>query len=183
MRRGQQSRSAADPVSRPQRGTAKATASARAQASPCRATVEVSNRQQLANLSRTRLIATARYVLAAQQVTEAHLGIALVADQEMQRLHREFLGIEAPTDVLTFPMNEPGEVLAGELVVSVETALREAPRHGLSTEHELAMYLIHGILHLCGYDDRTGPGARRMQRRQRRLLRELGFPAQGPPRK
>jgi probable rRNA maturation factor len=80
--------------------------------------------------------------------------------------------LDIPTDVLTFPLHEPNEPLSGQIVLSVETAARVGPAYGLSAEEEVLLYAIHGLLHLCGYDDRSPRDAQRMRQRQVQLLRE-----------
>ena len=132
--------------------------------------IEVSNRQRLLQVHTGKLRAVARQVFRAEGVQRAWLGIALVDDREIRRLHREFLGLDSATDVLTFPLHEQGQPLSGEIVISVETAMREGPPHQNDPEEELCLYLTHGILHLCGYEDQTGKGARLMQKRQQELL-------------
>ena len=95
----------------------------------------------------------------------------------MRRYNRLFLGEERPTDVLAFSQGEgggpPGHPgLLGDVVISVETAARQAARAGHSLEREAALLLIHGILHLLGHDHATAAERRRMWALQRRLLRE-----------
>jgi probable rRNA maturation factor len=102
------------------------------------------------------------------------LSVAVVDDGEIQRVHHEFLGLDTPTDVLSFPLGPadgsgPGGVF-GEVVVSAETALREARRRGLLPEEELALYAIHGALHLVGFDDHDPASRRAMRRAERRYL-------------
>lgn len=82
----------------------------------------------------------------------------------MSRLHREFLGKTGPTDVLTFQH--------GEIFISIETAKRHARAFGNSLLRELQLYIVHGLLHLNGFDDRTQPGARRMEELQAKILGE-----------
>lgn len=86
----------------------------------------------------------------------------LVSDRRMSRLHREFLGQAGPTDVLTFQH--------GEIFISVETAKRHARAFGNSLTRELQLYIVHGLLHLNGFDDRTQPDAHRMQKMQAKIL-------------
>lgn len=136
--------------------------------------IEISNRQRLLRVNRVDLRRVAYHVLGAEGIAQAAVGIALVDDAAIRSLHWRFLGLDSPTDVLTFPLSEPDEPLSGEIVISVETAVREGPRHQLRPEDELLLYLTHGILHLCGYGDRTARGARTMRRRQNELLRQLG---------
>jgi len=101
------------------------------------------------------------------------LSVALVGDGEMRRLHRDFSGIDEPTDVLSFPLaGAPGvrDGVLGEVVISAETALREATRRRLAPEREVALYAIHGALHLVGYDDKRPAGRRVMRRKEREYL-------------
>lgn len=115
---------------------------------------------------------------------EGTLSVVLVEDREMAALHGRFLDDATPTDVLSFPpgaapRGASAEELAGEVVVSAETALREARRRGIPPERELALYAIHGTLHLAGYDDRSAVDRRRMRRAERQYLL-LYDPRRGP---
>jgi len=86
----------------------------------------------------------------------------LISDRRMARLHRQFLGQTGPTDVLTFRH--------GEIFISAETAKRHARLFGNSIMRELQLYIIHGLLHLHGFHDRTPAEARKMTRRQEKIL-------------
>lgn len=105
------------------------------------------------------------------------LSVALVRDDEMHRLNRDYRGKDRTTDVLAFALRE-GEAtgtqepsLLGDVVISVPTAERQARERGLATERELTELLLHGILHLLGYDHERSPAeARRMFAKQRALL-------------
>lgn len=107
----------------------------------------------------------------------SELSIALVDDAEMQRLNRDFRAKDRTTDVLAFALRE-GETTAvqepgllGDVVVSVPTAERQGRERGHGLERELAELLVHGILHLLGYDHERSPAeARRMFAAQRRVL-------------
>lgn len=93
------------------------------------------------------------------------ISMVLVSDRRMAGLHRRFLLRHGPTDVITFDH--------GEIVISVETAKRNARRFGSSLDRELRLYFIHGLLHLHGFDD-TAPGpARNMAQVQERILRKV----------
>jgi probable rRNA maturation factor len=87
----------------------------------------------------------------------------LISDRRMSQLHRQFLGETGPTDVLTFQH--------GEIFISVETAKRHAHGFGNSLVRELQLYIVHGLLHLHGFDDRTQSGARKMKKAQEKILR------------
>ena len=86
----------------------------------------------------------------------------LISDRRMSQLHRQFLGQTGPTDVLTFQH--------GEIFISAETAKQHARVFANSLMHELQLYIVHGLLHLHGFDDRTPAGARKMKRMQERIL-------------
>ena len=87
----------------------------------------------------------------------------LISDRRMSQLHRQFLGQTGPTDVLTFQH--------GEIFISVEMAKRHARAFGTPLVRELQLYIVHGLLHLHGFDDRTQPGARKMKKAQEKILR------------
>jgi len=93
--------------------------------------------------------------------------VALVDDAEIAALHERFLGIRGATDVLSFEQ--------GEIVVSGETARREAEARGLRPREELLLYVVHGALHLAGYRDSTAAERARMRSAERRALRRLGL--------
>ena len=93
----------------------------------------------------------------------AEVEVAIVSDRVIARVHREFMGIFGATDVITFAH--------GEIVMSAPTAQRYAREYGHPVAHELALYTIHGLLHLNGYEDATARAAARMHRTQDRVLR------------
>ena len=87
----------------------------------------------------------------------------LISDRRMALLHRKFLGQSGPTDVLTFQH--------GEIFISVETARRHARAFGNSLVRELNLYIVHGLLHLHGFDDQTPGKAHKMKVAQEKILR------------
>ena len=89
--------------------------------------------------------------------------IWLISDRRMALLHRKFLGQSGPTDVLTFQH--------GEIFISVETARRHARAFGNSVLRELKLYIVHGLLHLHGFEDQTPSEAHKMKAAQERILR------------
>jgi probable rRNA maturation factor len=135
--------------------------------------IDIADHQRLLRLPHARIRTVVRHTLRAESVDKGEIEIALVNDATIRKVHREFFGDDTPTDVITFPLNEPPAPLAGAIVVSVETATRVAPRHRASPEREVLLYVIHGTLHLCGYNDRRPRDARRMRRRQSELLDQV----------
>ncbi|HEV2293425.1 MAG TPA: rRNA maturation RNase YbeY [Tepidisphaeraceae bacterium] len=105
------------------------------------------------------------------------LSIAMVNDARMSELHERFMNIPGPTDVLSFELDhdDRGRVTAGEVVVCVPEARRQANKRGIPFRIELLLYALHGMLHLCGFDDRTDRGFRIMHRREDDILIALGF--------
>lgn len=125
-----------------------------------------------------RLGRSARRLLGALRRADAELSVLVVSDREMRRLNRVWRGRDRSTDVLSFSQAEgeggaPGGLL-GDVVISVDTARRQAAERGVAVGTEADRLLIHGVLHLLGYDHEVSPAeARRMQRRERALARAL----------
>ncbi len=106
-----------------------------------------------------RLSADKRFALAHL----AEIEVAIVSDRVIARVHHEFMGIPGATDVITFSH--------GEIVMSAQTAQTYARDYGHTTGQELALYTVHGLLHLNGYEDSTPRAAAQMNRTQDRVLR------------
>jgi probable rRNA maturation factor len=109
--------------------------------------------------------------------TDSELSVTFVGDRTMRRLNREYRGIDKPTNVLSFSMGDgdfPGmnPYLLGDVVISTDTAWREAEEEGISLGERLGFLLLHGILHVTGHDhERSGEAeAKRMERAQRKLF-------------
>jgi rRNA maturation RNase YbeY len=124
------------------------------------------------------LLRTAESILAAVGESQSELSVELVGDARMRRLNRLYRRKDRTTDVLAFPMREsdnPCPMLLGDVVISVPTAFRQAGEAGRSPNDEIAALLVHGVLHLCGYDhERSDKEAARMHRRERAILKALG---------
>ena len=118
------------------------------------------------------------HILQSVGEAEALLSLEIMGDGRMRRLNRTFRHRDKTTDVLAFATREgpgPPSLLLGDIVISLPQAIRQARRHQLSIDHELVVLLIHGTLHLCGYDhERSEQEARRMTRRERAVLRRVG---------
>lgn len=109
----------------------------------------------------------------------AELSLSLVRDPQIRELKREWFGIDAATDVLSFPGGETprgaGPRQLGDIVISLDTARRAARELGTTLERELALYLAHGLLHLLGHDHQTPREARAMEKLERKLLGHAGM--------
>jgi probable rRNA maturation factor len=103
------------------------------------------------------------------------LSVVFVGDAALSRLHGRWLGDASRTDVLSFDLSDERSQ-AGELFVSTTSARRVAAERGVAAQRELALYLVHGALHLCGYDDRAPRVRARMRRAETAVLRALGYP-------
>ncbi len=107
------------------------------------------------------------------------LNVLLVSDRRMRALNKLYLGHDTTTDVLAFPLDTSAfhgsPVLAGEIVISLETALKQAPQYGHTFRQEFYFYLCHGILHLAGWNDKTVRERARMFRKQKKILKALGI--------
>ncbi|MBI4577909.1 MAG: rRNA maturation RNase YbeY [Planctomycetes bacterium] len=104
--------------------------------------------------------------------------VVVMDDRQIRRLHREWLGVDSATDVLSFPLAGGPAVdrLLGEVYVSAQTARREARARGRSVVQELALYVVHGVLHLVGFDDGEPAALARMREAETRALGALGYP-------
>lgn len=137
--------------------------------------VEINNRQTAVEADEQQIADTVRRVLRGEGVRSAVISVAVVDDPTIHRLNRQFLGHDYPTDVLSFPLDEQEGRLEGEVVVSAETAARQAERYGWPAAHELLLYLVHGSLHLAGHDDASEDQRRQMRRREAEYLAPLGL--------
>ena len=127
---------------------------------------------------------------------EAQISLMITDDEAIHDMNLRFRGIDAPTDVLSFPMlsfpsegdfsfletagadcfdPESGELLLGDIVISSDRVLAQAEEYGHSTRREFAFLVAHSVLHLCGYDHITGEQARIMEQLQEDILQNLGI--------
>lgn len=125
------------------------------------------------------LISTAKRLMSAAGQSGSALSLTLMGDREMRELNRHYRGKDASTDVLSFPLEsdaENRERLLGDVVISVDTARRQAADYDASLQRELYRLLIHGILHLLGHDHVRAPERRVMEREERRLAEAIALP-------
>ena len=141
--------------------------------------IEVVNRQRLARVDRRRLVRLAGETLAAVDRANASLTLAFVRDAAIRSLNRKYRGNDSATDVLSFPASDQyaddspdaEHESLGDVVISTDTALTQAREAGHSVEREMSELVIHGVLHLCGYDHEADNGE--MNRLELSLRRKL----------
>jgi probable rRNA maturation factor len=117
-------------------------------------------------------------VLDNAHIDQATVGVAVVDNHQIRHLNREFLNHDYPTDVLSFRLNDDGVALEGDVIVSREMAAQVAVELGdaeWTAERELLLYVVHGTLHLVGYDDKTEPQREQMQQQERVVLARLAI--------
>ena len=139
--------------------------------------VSVANPYELPDLDFPGLKAAAQAVLAGEGVAAAKVNLAFVDNAHIHRLNKQFLDHDEPTDVLTFPMSEPGaKKLEGDIVIGYEVCREYAADRGHPEAVERLLYVVHGCLHLCGFTDTDDAGAAAMRAKERHYLKMLGMP-------
>lgn len=144
--------------------------------------IEISNEQDQLELSADWLQEVVQTTLTAERVRSASISVAVVDNATIWRLNRRHLQHDYPTDVLSFLLDSDpeatsstgprgsGRQLEGEVIVSAEMAMQMAAQYDWSARDELCLYLVHGLLHLCGYDDLTADEQVVMRGREREIL-------------
>ena len=135
----------------------------------------VNNRQHKHPLDPQPLVRAARHVLEQHGIRQGHINLGVLDDAEIQQLNRQFLDHDYATDVLSFLLQRHEQELEGEIVVSAETAARQAADYGWPYEHELGLYVIHGALHLAGFNDKQDDDIRRMRQAEEEACDWMGF--------
>lgn len=137
--------------------------------------VELSNLQRMIPIAARRIRRTAEVAMRALGRPGSLVHLAFVNDARIRCLNARYRRTDRPTDVLAFPLEGPGPTpLWGEVIISVETARRHARRLRIPVGLELDLLVVHGLLHLAGYDDRQSREARLMHQREREILGKSG---------
>jgi probable rRNA maturation factor len=156
--------------------------------------VTIANRQRVQKINRRLLKKITAALLAELEIQKAEIGICLVAAPEMTRLNETFLKHKGSTDVITFDygfgvppsggkfskksaranrLKPELQTLLGEIYICVDEAVLQARKFGTSWQSEVIRYLVHGVLHLLGFDDSSAGARRKMKREENRRLREM----------
>jgi probable rRNA maturation factor len=137
-------------------------------------TITFANRQKLLRFDSRPLRKVVRQIVRDANIRKGSLSLAVVDDATIAALHERFLDDPSPTDVLSFVLESGPDYLEGEVVASAETAARTAAEYDWPSAAELQLYLIHGVLHLVGYNDGASRQRAEMRKQERRYLKELG---------
>jgi probable rRNA maturation factor len=153
----------------------------------------ISNEQSSVAISADELRRVATLTLQCEGVVSAEISLAVVDDPAIHKVNREYLEHDYPTDVISFLLDSgeadplavlpdnvqsrrgAGRWLHGDVILSAQTAQREAADYGWEPQSEICLYLVHGLLHLCGYDDLTDEEQVIMRTREREILQQLGL--------
>ena len=154
--------------------------------------ISLANEQTALPIDEDSLKRAVAAVLTDAEVTAAEISLAIVTDEVIHDLNIRYLEHDYPTDVLSFPLGDDGNVLAGEIVVSADTAATQALQHSQSqpspvkpwqastvkpwqANNELLLYVVHGALHLVGYGDKSPDSAAEMRAAEDRILSQFGL--------
>jgi probable rRNA maturation factor len=136
--------------------------------------IDVVNAHPRHRVPRTLVRRCVRGALSSARRSQGAITVIFTDDRMSRRLNRRFLGHDRPTDVIAFPLGE-GSNLEAEIYVNIEKARRQARTYHVTAENDTARLIIHGTLHLLGYDDRTPADARRMRAREDVLVSQLAW--------
>jgi probable rRNA maturation factor len=136
--------------------------------------VLISSTQRAVRLPRGKMVELIDFVARREGVRVAEVDLAVVAADQMAGLNRRYLQRAGTTDVLSFDLSESGRGgLSAQLVVCGDVAAAQAAARHLPPQRELMLYVVHGLLHLMGYEDDSVRGAAKMHARQEELLRDF----------
>ena len=138
--------------------------------------LEIINLQKLYSIDKKRIRKLVKSILEIEK-KDAELNIVFIDNKRIKEINKTFLGHKYATDVLSFAYKESPSKnnITGEIVISVEMAAKLAQKHGYAVEGEIALYLVHGLLHLFGYSDKLKRDAKKMHEREGELLSNLGY--------
>jgi probable rRNA maturation factor len=137
--------------------------------------VAVANEQAAHAVDEAQLVAAVEAIVRDSEFNSAEISVAVVDDSTMHELNRQYLEHDYPTDVLSFALDAAGEHLAGEIILSADTAATCAAEQGWPAAAEQLLYVIHGALHLVGYRDKRPAEVEQMRAAEQRYLKLFGF--------
>lgn len=135
--------------------------------------ISLNNSQATLAIDEQQLIDAAAAILRDAHIGQGSFSIAVVDDEQMHQLNRQFLKHDYPTDVLSFALEERSGYLEGEVIVSADTAAANAGEYRVPVAQELLLYVIHGALHLVGYRDKSDEDTAEMRQAEQRYLQQF----------
>jgi len=133
-------------------------------------TVNISSSQRALRIPRKKITALVEFVVAAQSTQVDEVDIAVVTSSRIAALNRRYLQHAGSTDVLSFDLSVPGGGIIAQVVVCGDVAVSQARSRRIGPQRELMLYIVHGLLHVMGFDDTTPQAAEKMYARQEELL-------------
>lgn len=140
--------------------------------------ITITNLQNAYPIKRQRVREVVKAVLHREKA-DAELSVVFVDKDEITRLNKKFLGHKGPTDVLSFPLETNAKHITGEVIVCVPVAVEYAAEAKTEVEGEIMLYVVHGILHLLGYDDTDTKSANTIHHVEKEILTEFGYAVAG----
>lgn len=137
--------------------------------------ISLTNEQSGHAVDEQQLIDAAKSVLLDSPFSSAAISLVVVDDPTIHELNRQYLEHDWPTDVLSFVLEDSGTHLEGEVIISADTAAESAEEIGCSAAAEQMLYVIHGVLHLVGFRDKSSADAEEMRAAEAKFLRQFGF--------
>lgn len=138
-------------------------------------TVEIANEQSACSVDESLIRQAVQEILGAEGVTDGQISVALVDDPTIHEINRRHLQHDYPTDVISFVLEREDGYLDGEVVASADTACTVARELGWPAQNELLLYVVHGTLHLVGYDDQSDSDREEMRARECHYLAKFGL--------
>ena len=136
--------------------------------------IEITNQQKIKRLNLKQIKASLAKVVKLLGISSRSLSILFCDNKQIKKLNRKFLAKNSVTDVIAFSLDDDFDAdYLGEVVVSVERAVQVSRRYNNTWQQELTLYLIHGILHLLGYSDKTAAKRKQMEKKQNQILTNI----------
>lgn len=138
------------------------------------------NYQKKVRLNSLQILKIIKAILRHEHVDSAVLSVVFVTHQKIKALNKKFLNRDYVTDVLAFDLSDSGpknrklKAISGDIIISTDAALKSIKTYKTTLSAELALYIVHGILHLLGYDDHKASDIKRMRKREEIVLSSLG---------
>ena len=137
--------------------------------------IDIADQQSILSVDERQIRLAIEPILVEASIACARISVAVVDDPTIHALNRRYLQHDYPTDVLSFVLERMDDSLEGQIIVSTDTARSEAAHYGWSPEDELLLYVIHGTLHLVGFDDTTPAARQQMRDQECRALERFGL--------